>query len=272
MNEENIKTPLGIVNHYGPEAPQIVLVHGGPGAPGELKPICKELGDRNIGCIEPIQTARSLEGQVEELKAQIETHCNIPLCLLGYSWGAMLALLTAAKYPQLASKVILVSSACFDEESAATIRKTRLSRLSTSECEMLEECLRSLNDPSGNDTVKHVEKLQSLIIRSDCYNPTCSSEPVTLQTDIYKAVWPQAVELRKSGKLLQRIAAYPGPVVAIHGDYDPHPSSGIKIPLENTLSRFSFIELSHCGHIPWIERSAASIFFDLLEREIRLAT
>lgn len=262
-------TPIGNVNHYGPGAPKIVLVHGGPGAPGELNPVCKELANRGIGCIEPMQTARSLEGQIEELKAQIETYCNAPICLLGYSWGAMLALLTAAKYPQLARKVILVSSACFDEESAATIKETRLRRLSSSEREMLEECLRSLNDETGNDALKHAEKLQSLILLSDCYDPVCASEPVSLQTEIYKAVWPQAVELRKSGKLLQRIVAYPGPVVAIHGDYDPHPSSGIKIPLENTLSRFSFIELSHCGHIPWIEQSAAPIFFDFLEREIK---
>ncbi len=262
---------MGKVNHYGPGAPQIVLVHGGPGAPGELKPVCEELANRGIGCIEPMQSAHSLEGQVEELKAQIETYCNVPICLLGYSWGAMLALLTAAKYPHLANQVILVSSACFDEESAAPIRETRLSRLSSSERKMLEECLRSLNDASGNDTVKHAEKLHSLIMLSDCYDPVSVSEPVTLQTDIYKAVWPQAVELRKSGKLLQRIAAYPGPVVAIHGDYDPHPSSGIKIPLENILSQFTFIELSHCGHIPWIERGAASIFFDHLERKIRLA-
>ena len=261
-------TSIGKVNQYGSSEPHVVLIHGGPGAPGELKPIGEELARRKIGSLEPFQTAKSLEGQIEELKDQIQAHCRLPTCLLGYSWGAMLALLTAAKYPHLANKVILVSSACFDELYASSIRKRRLNRLSTTERRALEECLQSLNNPSKEGTVQSNQKLYTLIIKSDCFDPINTGEPVTLQTDIYKAVWPKAVELRKNGELLKRIAAFCGPVVALHGDYDPHPSNGIKIPLANTLSQFSFIEIPNCGHIPWIERSAAPIFFDLLQREI----
>lgn len=262
-------TSMGNVNQYGSGHPCVVLIHGGPGAPGELKPVGEELAQRDIGSIEPYQTADTLDGQIEELKVQIESCCSKPLCLLGYSWGSMLALLTAATYPHLANKVILVSSACFDEESASKIRSKRLSRLSTAERKMLEECLLSLNNTPEQGTVKYSEMLQDLLLKSDCYDPISRGEKVALQTDIYKAVWLQAVELRKKGELLKRIAAYHGPVLALHGDYDPHPSSGIKIPLENTLSQFSFIELPNCGHIPWIERTAAPIFFDLLEREIK---
>lgn len=259
---------LGKVNHYGPTPPCVVLIHGGPGAAGELQPVAEELARRQIGCIEPLQTATSVESQIEELKDQILAHCKPPICFLGYSWGAMLALLTAAKYPDLASKVILLSSACFEEQSASAIRERRLSRLSPKERSELEECLRMLNQASEKEKSPLIQNLHSLIIKSDCFDPTNSAIPVTLQTEIYKAVWPQAVELRKTGKLLQRIAAYQGAVVALHGDYDPHPSEGIKTPLEKTLSCFSFIEIPHCGHIPWIERTASPLFFDLLEQEI----
>jgi pimeloyl-ACP methyl ester carboxylesterase len=44
------------------------------------------------------------------------------------------------------------------------------------------------------------------------------------------------------------------PVVAIHGDYDPHPADGVRIPLSNVLKDFRFILLGKCGHVPWFER------------------
>src|SRR3972149_5811022 len=162
-------TLIGKVNQYGSGTPRVVLIHGGPGAPGEMQPVGEELAQREIGSIEPYQTAKSLEGQIEELKAQIESHCKSPICFLGYSWGSMLALLTARKYPHLANKVILVSSACFDEESASEIRPCRISRLSPSERKMLEECFLSLNNTSQKGSVKYSEILRDLLLKSDCY-------------------------------------------------------------------------------------------------------
>lgn len=62
---------------------------------------------------------------------------------------------------------------------------------------MLEECLLSLNNTPEQGTVKYSEMLQDLLLKSDCYDPISRGEKVALQTDIYKAVWLQAVELRK---------------------------------------------------------------------------
>jgi pimeloyl-ACP methyl ester carboxylesterase len=57
-------------------------------------------------------------------------------------------------------------------------------------------------------------------------------------------------------------------VVAIHGDYDPHPAEGVREPLSRVLSDFRFVTLEKCGHLPWIERHAKEPFYDLLRREI----
>lgn len=57
-------------------------------------------------------------------------------------------------------------------------------------------------------------------------------------------------------------------VVAIHGDYDPHPFEGIREPLSRTLKDFRFILLEKCGHKPWIEGGAKERFYSLLRNEI----
>jgi len=58
------------------------------------------------------------------------------------------------------------------------------------------------------------------------------------------------------------------PVIAIHGDFDPHPAEGVEKPLAAVLNDFRFILLKDCGHTPWIERQARDVFYEALEREL----
>jgi pimeloyl-ACP methyl ester carboxylesterase len=81
-------------------------------------------------------------------------------------------------------------------------------------------------------------------------------------------VWKEAKELRYSGKLLELGKKIQCPVVAIHGDYDPHPIEGIKDPLTRVLKDFRFILLKNCGHLPWLEKKARDNFFDILLDEL----
>jgi pimeloyl-ACP methyl ester carboxylesterase len=57
-------------------------------------------------------------------------------------------------------------------------------------------------------------------------------------------------------------------VVAIHGDYDPHPTAGVRVPLLAVLINFTFILLEKCGHRPWIERASRDRFYGILEQEL----
>ncbi len=51
---------------YGNKPFKLAVIHGGPGAPGEMAPVARELSSI-MGVLEPLQTATSLEGQVQEL-------------------------------------------------------------------------------------------------------------------------------------------------------------------------------------------------------------
>jgi pimeloyl-ACP methyl ester carboxylesterase len=58
------------------------------------------------------------------------------------------------------------------------------------------------------------------------------------------------------------------PVVAIHGDCDPHPAEGIEMPLSSVIADFRFVLLERCGHHPWYERYAKEPFYAILKQEI----
>lgn len=106
---------------------------------------------------------------------------------------------------------------------------------------------------------------------ADAYDPLPhESEVLPCSPDIYQQVWGEAGKLRSSGELLNLGERVECPVVAIHGDYDPHPAAGVKEPLARVIKDFHFILLEKCGHHPWLERQAKQQFYDALRREIRL--
>jgi len=78
---------------YGAAPFNVVLVHGGPGAAGEMASLAAELAaDR--GVLEPLQTASSVAGQIAELINVIENQGTSPVVLVGFSWGAWLSLMS----------------------------------------------------------------------------------------------------------------------------------------------------------------------------------
>jgi pimeloyl-ACP methyl ester carboxylesterase len=253
---------------YGSAPLIIAVIHGGPGAPGEIAPVARELSSSR-GVLEPLQTAATVEGQVQELKVVLEEKGDLPVTLIGFSWGALLSFIFTARYPLSVKKLILIGSGVYEEKYTRNIMSTRLSRLSEGEKAEALSLMENLNDPSIEDKNKPMARLGKLISKADSYDPLPhDSEILECQYDINQSVWGQARELRRSGKLLELGRKIHCPVVAIHGDYDPHPPEGIKDPLSSVLKDFRFILLENCGHCPWIERGARDRFYDILKKEV----
>jgi len=256
------------LRRYGNKPFNVAVIHGGPGAPGEMAPVARELSSIR-GILEPLQTATTLEGQIQELKAVLEKNGTPPVTLIGFSWGAMLSFIFTAHYPSFVKKLILIGSGAYEEKYAANIMKNRLSRLTEEGREEALSLMETLDDPAIEDKNTHMARLGELMSKADSYNPLLhDSEILECQYDIYQSVWEQARELRSSGKLLELGKRIKCPVVAIHGDYDPHLSEGIKEPLSRILKDFRLILLEKCGHRPWMERSARDRFYDILKKEI----
>lgn len=257
---------------YGPPPYRVALVHGGPGAAGEMAPVARALAVGR-GVLEPLQTATSLAGQVEELVADLQAHADLPVTLVGHSWGAWLSTIVAARQPALVAKLVLVSSGPYEERYAADLERARLGKLSAEEQREYGALVRALADPHGVDEDARLARLGALAAKADAYDPIeaelAESSSVRVQGDIYRRVWEEAAALRRSGELLELARCIRCPVVAIHGEEDPHPGEGVRAPLAAAVARFRFIPLARCGHTPWVERQARAEFYRLLEKELR---
>ena len=215
------------------------------------------------------QAASSIAGLVAELKALLEETAELPITLAGHSWGAWLGFIFAARHPHFVKKLILISSGGFEEKYAAVTQGTRLSRLSDVDRAEANRLLEIFRKPSSTSNNGDFARLGALFSRAGAYDPL-PEEPlaVDFSLDVYKQVWKEATELRRSGKLLDLGKKIRAPVVAIHGEYDAHSFEGVKMPLSTVLKDFRFILLAKCGHKPWIERQARDRFFALLEEEL----
>jgi len=255
------------VRTHGRQPYRVAVLHGGPGAAGEVRPVAERLSE-GFGVLEPLQTATSVRGQVEELRAVLCEHGRLPITLIGYSWGAWLGYLVAGQHPVLVKKLIMVSSGAFEAAYAAGLMETRLARLAPDERARVSRLLAAMDDPAGEGRDAVLAEFGRLMSRADTYDRLPSADvdnPDEVRMDVYQGVWPEAAEMRKNGALLaagKRIAC---PVVAIHGAYDPTPAEGVKEPLSRVLEDFRFILLEKCGHTPWIEKHAAAKFYTLLK-------
>ena len=256
---------------YGEAPYNVAVIHGGPGAAGEMAPVARELAS-NRGVLEPLQAATSIEGQVEELRKVLEEYGDLPVTLIGFSWGAWLSHIVAARFPTLVKKLILIGSGGFEEKYGAQTQHARLARLSDDEMDEYQSLIKVLNDPATEGKEKAFGRLGDLMSKVDTYSPLKAaydeSDGVIINEGIFHHVWRDADELRRSGGLLELGHHIECPVVAIHGDYDPHPAEGVREPLSGVLRDFRFILLKNCGHRPWIEKYAKEEFYEALKREL----
>jgi pimeloyl-ACP methyl ester carboxylesterase len=253
---------------YGPRQREVVLLHGGPGAPGEMAPVARELSS-TCGVIEHLQSSDSIEGQVEEVREVIALHMESPVAVIGWSFGAWLGVIFSARHPELVRKLVIVSSGPLQEAYTVKMLETRVERLDPSGRKELMMTLGSMSDPSFEDKDGLLRKLALLVERTDSFGVVPHEEEVLgYDFGVFDRVSREAGALRRSGELLELCGSIKCPVVAIHGEWDPHPYEGIKEPLSRVLPGAKFHLLENCGHYPWYEKDAREEFFNILRSEI----
>ena len=66
---------------YGQPSYNVVVIHGGPGASGEMAPVAKKLS-KTHGVLEPLQTMNTIIGQVQELFSVLKEKADFPVTLI----------------------------------------------------------------------------------------------------------------------------------------------------------------------------------------------
>jgi pimeloyl-ACP methyl ester carboxylesterase len=252
---------------YGAEPYDLVLLHGGPGAPGSMDSIARRLSI-SFGVLEPLLLSLSVNDQIEELNSLLLKNSTKPLFFIGHSWGGWLCFIYAARYPELVKKVIMIGAPPFEEIYVPRIIETRLSRLTEAEKADFLIRMQELVNPSAGSQALSSEFI-TLLVKTDIFEalPNETIDPGFFPL-VYKSVWQEASQMRSSGKLIENVKKIKCPVVGIHGDFDPHPAAGVKDPLSRILPDFRFNIIERCGHYPWKEKYGKDILYKIFYKEM----
>jgi len=253
------------VRRYGERGPAVVVLHGGPGAPGYMAPVCRELAS-GFTVIEPLQRCSgqgpvTVRRHLEDLRQVIEMYCReVRPALVGHSWGAMLLLAYAAAYPGTASRIVLIACGTFDTVSRASFQHAVRERTTPAVAERLREVSRRVKDADAR-----------LCVMSRILEPlySCDLLPHQDETVQYDAVgqretWSDMLKLQRNGIYPAAFTQIREPVLMLHGDTDPHPGEMIRDSLLPAMPQLEYLEMARCGHYPWLERHAKECFFAAL--------
>lgn len=253
-----------MVRTYGNAPYRLAVVHGGPGALGSLACVAEAL-EGSFGVLEPLQSKYSVEALTLELAAQLREYAGGPIPVLGHSWGALLALLCAARFPQLVERLILVGCPPLEDRYVSQIGERRLKNLDPGEQERFRDLLCKLEAPGENHKDALLRELGNLVSRADNFAPLPSPEN-TLHPDgeMYASIWPEAAAMRSRGEFLRLLPKLSCPLLVLQGEGDPHPLEGVTEPLAKNYVHFSARSFPRCGHSPFLEQYAREEFYQLV--------
>ncbi len=254
------------MREYGGSGPMVIVVHGGPGAPGHAGPLARGLADC-FRVLEPWQRRSgderlSVAGHVADLHELIESRCgDIRPGLVGESWGAMLALAYAAAHPDRTGPIVLVGCGTFDPASRARLQTILDERTDNELRQRLKNLAQEYSDPG-----ERMEKWYRLSESVYVYDPISEEEDICEPFDFRgnSESWGDMIRLQEEGVYPAAFAAIKSPVLMLHGAYDPHPGQMIRASLEAYLPQLEYRQWDHCGHSPWRERAVREEFFAVL--------
>jgi pimeloyl-ACP methyl ester carboxylesterase len=251
---------------------RILIVHGGPGAAGELALVSMEIS-KSISCIELLQTKTKVEEEIQEIFDVISKNLQIPIILVGHSWGALISILFAARFPNVAQKLVLIGCPPLREDYVQMVRDTRWERILPEKVRSLREIESEMDDSDPIVQNKAFQKFGKFYEEIDSFDldPTLQltdQQYLNYSYEIGNRIWIDFLPIRRSNRLLEAISKISCPMVFIHGYYDPHPVLGIEEPLKSIQKPYRIHILEKCGHSPWIERYAHQEFYRILKKEL----
>jgi len=259
------------IREYGNSGPVVVVLHGGPGTPGYMAPVARELADL-FRILEPMQRSSGAEPltvarHVADLHELVEAHCGKARpALVGHSWGAMLALAYAAAHPGRTLRLVLIGCGTFDPAARARMRDILEERMDDGLRRRVERLSVEFPDPD-----ERLRVLGNLTLPLYSYEilPT-GHEIEACDARAHRETWVDMVRLQEEGVYPIAFAAIEVPVIMLHGAADPHPGRMIRTGLEPYLPQLEYCEWERCGHYPWLERHVRAEFFAVLREWLSL--
>ncbi len=256
--------PTLTCREYGNWGPTLLLIHGGPGAPGNLAPVARALANR-LHVLEPFQRAGGAEPltvarHVADMHGLIASRCpGERPALVGHSWGAMLALAFASAHPDEAGPIALIGCGTFDPASRAHYRKTVDERIGPENMALVAKA-------RATDREEHIRLMTQFYPRADRFDPLPedASEHGPVDAKAHEETWSDMMRCQAEGLYPAAFSRIASPAIMLHGSFDPHPGRMIFEGLRPFIPALEYREFERCGHYPWLERAAREEFFAAL--------
>jgi proline iminopeptidase len=258
-------SPLYWARYGEPRAPKLLLLHGGPGADHcYMLPQMLHLGERydllfydQRGGGRSKSDARvpvAWQTHVEDLGAVVTEFGLEPLSVVGYSWGAMLALLYTIeqrKNPHLVppARLALISPAPLTSEyrrqfEAEFVRRQQQPEIEKMRAELAQSGLRE-RDPAA-----YRQRAFELGVAGYFADPRNARDltPFRVVGRVQQSVWESLGNFDLTGDL-EGIRI---PSIIIHGRDDPIPVAS-SVEASRALGT-KLVVLDDCGHVPYVEQ------------------
>jgi len=253
------------VRRLGEKGPVVLVLHGGPGAPGSARGLARMLSLR-FSVWEPLQRRSgtvplSVAQHVEDLAAVAPPSALI----VGHSWGAMLGLSFAARYPATVSKLVLVGCGTYEEATRSKMREAVEQRLGPERRRRVAELEAQLvGETSPTQRADALEQLGAIHAELETYaaieTDAEQAELLPLDPEGHTETWHDVIRLQRDGLEPQAFSQIRAPVLMIHGDHDRHPGVATRDLLRKYIPQLEYLTLERCGHEPWRERHAREAF------------
>jgi len=264
------------VRHVGAGHP-IVVLHGGPDFDYEyLLPEIDRLADlgrivlyaqrgrgRSYAGESPDDV--TIESELADLDSVRTSTGSHAVAVIGHSWGTVLAMEYATRYPERVSHLVLVSSAPALHADAVALRRHLRSLRTPEQLDRLQELradptylagdveaeaelyrihfARALRDPADVDRV--VRRLRR----------TFTPEAIGAAREIEDGLYAQTWDI-ESYDLLPRLRSLRVPTLVVRGDHDFIPMA-ISEHIAEAVPDARFVSIADCGHFVFMEQPDA---------------
>jgi len=263
------------VQEFGNGKP-VILLAGGPGLNADyLQPIwtklsitykCIVLNQRGTGksILDSVNSnSMSMDNYMSDLETMRKQLNLEKLTLIGHSWGSMLAMEYASRYPEKVEKLVLLNPGGLSSNYIKYFQDNIL-------CRLHEEDIQEISELS-----KKNKSIMSAIYPGYFYNRSSALEikktmdfnEINGQDGVTQLTYNSYFSDQKMR--IKNIEKYKGEVSIIAGRQDPMGESTF-YEIKEHLPQTQIYFIEKCGHFPWLEnQEQKEEFFHLLTEDLK---
>ena len=261
--------PLYWVSHGPAGGERLLVLHGGPGAHHDyLLPQMLELA-RDRECLfydqrgggrsrhDDDRAAITWESQVRDLEAVVREFALEPLTIVGYSWGALLALLYSVQAAHghaapAPARLVLIEPAPISRPFRARFEAEFARRQQSAAVQALRDEL-AASGLRESDLAAYRHRTFELSVAGYFADARAARDltPFRVTARVQQSTWDSLGDF----DLTSALRDVRCPALVVHGKQDP-------IPLESSAAvadalGSGLVVLDDCGHVPYVEQPEA---------------